>query len=324
MVEKGEEDAVVVWKTGELFRVRASLLLGMKGAQMRLCKAVGGWTLVLQELGSQGSWRNVLEVSEMQAVTFDGVEVKFWLRSHGKVSLFAGSSESAKDWVQCVKAQVPRLLSNVDLNSRNPEDIAVGDLILFRLDENAAAMQRVFTGSAWDHIAMVVPTFWGVSFSFGVELAGEPFSLLEATPEGVILCPLTPRLQQYRTQTRAKFAVRQLRKRSDFTRLSPKGIEGRLRHLVTCSVGQKYTYKKLFKNQWTRTFSYNEIDEEEEAELGYFCSELCARALSSMGVMINQQIHPNAFWPKSFAFGDLIDTQLREEYTLTAELPLHV
>jgi hypothetical protein len=253
-----------------------------------------------------------------------GPELRLQAADGRRLVLYAKSELDAEAWRDKIVDFVPApIVTNLHPERSNAK-FGVGDIILFRIETFGAGAQRVFTNSEFDHTGVVVPITFGVSFSFG-NTKEEGWALLEATPQGVITCPLAARLSQYHADSRARMAVRHLVKKESGRSIAPKAenIED-LRHLVVCSAGAPYSYRKMLKTP-VENFTYDRAAQEIESTEGYFCSQLCAIALSSLGAMNSSKMyHPNSYWPKSFMSGQDVDEHLDDDFLLMPELEIDV
>ena len=287
---------------------------------------------VLEQLGDGGQWARVVVMGELSAATRCENALRLWRQSNDVVTLFAQTRAAAEAWRSAIVAHAqawapprpaglalrPIILSNVH-PVRDNSAFGAGDVLLFKIPRFSANVQRFFTNSEWDHTGVVVPIEWGVSFQFG-DFAAERWALLEATPEGVISCPLAARVRQYLAETGARACVRHLD-----GPLARDGVDN-LRHLFTCAAGRPYSYRKMVQTgESGQALPYDRAEQERESEQGYFCSYLCALALLSLNVIhTDKGWASNAYWPVSFTFGDAIDRHLRPAFALSPPLEVDV
>jgi hypothetical protein len=287
---------------------------------------------VLEQLGDGGQWARVVVMGELSAATRCENALRLWRHSNDVVTLFAQTRAAAEAWRSAIVAHAqawapprpaglalrPIILSNVH-PVRDNCAFGAGDVLLFKIPRFSANVQRFFTNSEWDHVGIVVPIEWGVSFQFG-DFAAERWALLEATPEGVISCPLAARVRQYLAETGARACVRHLD-----GPLARDGVDN-LHHLFTCATGRPYSYRKMMQTgESGQALPYDRAEQERESEQGYFCSYLCALALLSLNVIdTDEGWASNAYWPVSFTFGDAIDRHLRPAFALSPPLEVDV
>jgi hypothetical protein len=287
---------------------------------------------VLEQLGDSGQWTRLVVMGELSAATRCENALRLWRHSHDVVTLYAQTRAEAEAWRSAIVAHAvawaparpaglalrPIILSNLH-PLRDNAVFGFGDVLLFKIPRFSANVQRFLTNSEWDHVGVVVPIEWGVSFQFG-DFAAERWALLEATPEGVISCPLAARVRQYLAETGARACVRHLD-----GPLDRDGVDN-LRHLVTCATGRPYSYRKMVQTgESGHALPYNRAEHEKESEQGYFCSYLCALALLSLNVIDTGRSWPsNAYWPVSFTYGDAIDRHLRPAFALSPPLEVDV
>ncbi len=287
---------------------------------------------VLEQLGDGGQWTRVVVMGELSAATRCENALRLWRHSNDVVTLFAQTRAAADAWRSAIVAHAqawapprpaglalrPIILSNVH-PLRDNRAFGTGDVLLFKIPRFSANVQRFFTNSEWDHTGVVVPIEWGVSFQFG-DFAAERWALLEATPEGVISCPLAARVRQYLAETGARACVRHLD-----GPLARDGVDN-LHHLFTCATGRPYSYRKMVQSgESGQALPYDRAEQETESEQGYFCSYLCALALLSLNVIhTDKGWASNAYWPVSFTVGDAIDRHLRPAFVLSPPLEVDV
>ncbi|GBG28040.1 Hypothetical Protein FCC1311_042632 [Hondaea fermentalgiana] len=324
-----DTDTVVM--ESNVHKSRAAAALGFSGTLMRAKRSGGSSNkygpLVVEFADKNAGWIELAKKGTITAVCCVGNEVQVWTRSNDKHVVYAATADEARDWMLRLSSPPPpngTVLRNVVAwpDVRHPDDFGLGDIVMFRISQTIAGLQRALTGSPWDHTGIVVPSSWGMTFPCGYTSEEEPWMLVEATPDGVISCPLGRRIEQYRQDAGARACVRQLRHAKDGSRLGPGNATSDLAHLVTACLGAPYSYAKVV-NVPSTPFEYVREHEEVESASGYFCSELCARALMCMRVLDGtKHHHPNAYWPKSFVVGQEVDRQLDSNYTLSPELPV--
>ena len=214
----------------------------------------------------------------------------------------------------------------------NIEDHASwGDVILFRCSNPVSGLQRLATGSEWDHVGVVVQLF-----------QSGRLLLLESTVEGVTAIPLKIRLEAYAHFKVAQYMV--IRKYCG--RRDPDHLKT-LKKFVNESIGVPYGFnisKLLSGLRRTRVLeSVQQVPSESEigAQLkpeevedrnistvsspphhsgtttpsssaatkqkSFFCSELVAAALIASG-QIPETYNPTSFWPGSFSMGKELDS----------------
>jgi hypothetical protein len=207
-----------------------------------------------------------------------------------------------------------------------------GDIILFRCSSSTATTQRAFTGAEWDHVAIVVPSS-----------GDHQLNLLEATGEGVRCYPLIRRLKAYGSDGFTHYiAIRSL----DKEERDDDDINKMMAFIKRVS-GLKYAFnlRKLLggvmrintgvgMGQQRGGKDQQKIEEDDESAVGeessspqpsssttdsnqnptdnsssYFCSELIASTLKSLGYM-HARRNTLYFWPGQFAQGGTIDKSL--------------
>ena len=76
--------------------------------------------------------------------------------------------------------------------------VKTGDIVLFKSKNSLSGLQRVATGTNWDHIGMVVRRTESL------------YDIIEATGDGVQMYPLVNRLEIYNQSLMSEIAIRQL------------------------------------------------------------------------------------------------------------------
>ena len=82
--------------------------------------------------------------------------------------------------------------------SKVEELVSTGDIIMFKSRNSLSGLQRIATGTNWDHVGMVLKR--------GKTLC----DILEATGDGVHMYPLAQRLEVYSRTLMSEICVRQL------------------------------------------------------------------------------------------------------------------
>lgn len=311
--------------TAPVYRNRTAFTFGMSIANLQAKRSRYSGKLELGTTSGNGDWKVLFPADDLSAVCCVDDELQIWTRSKGKITYLTNSIKDARAWVQQMTV-LPSctLLKNVRAwpDERRMDDFGLGDIIMFRINQPIAGLQRAFTSSPWDHTGIVVPSAWGMSYPCGLSPDEEPWMLLEATPDGVISCPLAARINQYRKDAGARACVRQLRYAKNWDRPMMRHIQGNLHHFVTSCLGAPYSYSKVMRIP-SKPYEYIRAEEEVESEQGYFCSELCVRALVSMGVFDKTKyVHPNSYWPKSFVYGQEVDRHMDDRFIFTPELAI--
>ena len=185
------------------------------------------------------------------------------------------------------------------------------DVILFRTCSSMSSLQRMATGSEFDHVGVVV-----------FDRKTDRKLLLESTVEGVTAFPLVPRLKAYNNFAVSKYiVVRQYNGKRGITMLAkmfnfldqvvglPYGFN--LSKLVAGLLGHQ---SGSSSNAGSREEVDGDDNDESEETLikdsktkSYFCSEIVAALLRSCGVLPHQTV-PSRFWPGSFSRGKELDT----------------
>lgn len=197
-----------------------------------------------------------------------------------------------------------------------------GDLILFRSSNSLSGLQRMATGSEWDHVGLVVRY-------------RRCLQLLESTVEGVTLNPLAARIQAYAHYQVAQYMV--LRKYSgprtahqlealvkfceasvgtpygfNFTKLLS-GLRLSMKQLPVTSVADEKKEgsddQTVFAQLQSKPQSHSKLPPSSSATAkakSFFCSELVAAALIIVG-LIPDSLNPSSFWPGSFSIKKDLD-----------------
>lgn len=301
---------------------------------LRLCN--GSVAGLFVETGYQNAdksqvWNLKYKWKEIQGCIHTSNSITFFIDGYSKHTYLTDTELIASHWCQKMNLSAflmrERFLTNILVDSKSNCHFGIGDIVLFNIKRTTATLQRLMTNSDWDHVAIVVPLQWGASFYYGTS-DEEKWALLEATGDGVFSAPLRGRLKQYSTENSVRMSVRHL--------MSDKGknkkpelasIVNDLKHFFQCSAARPYSKGKVLKGTGTPStgYVYSRKLEEESCEQGYFCSELVARALSSMRVLNEEkQFDPCNYWPKSFSWGDYIDQHMKDNFKYSCELPLDI
>ena len=151
-----------------------------------------------------------------------------------------------------------------------------GDILLFLTDHTAGKLQRFFTQSNYDHVAMII------------RINGEVMVFEANQNDGVAVYAWRKFVKYFNLYQ--KIAFRKLK--------SPrkKELHHSLLSFARKNVGKKFdigAYKVLLKQQ-------SDFDWNEEKERGFFCSELIAKALKSVG-LIEPVKACSRYWPVDFS-----------------------
>ena len=185
-----------------------------------------------------------------------------------------------------------------------------GDLVLFRSVAFAGQLQRLATGSEFDHVGIVVPSRF------------EPSNLLilESTSEGVTMYPLVPRLQAYDHFKVSQYVViRRLegeRTREQYDTLL---------NFLNAIEGTPYSFNisSLLAGLRSKTVTTATTDSEtpeytsypplplSQKHKSFFCSELVAATLSTINILPETE-EAAAYWPGSFSVDKELDSRLRD------------
>ena len=169
-----------------------------------------------------------------------------------------------------------------------------GDIVLFKCCHGGAKLQRNITRSSWDHVGIVVPIDRGGARKED----GISMGILEATREGIEVCPFFQRIISMRDY--AVIAVRHLRVDRSAEFLS------KLESFVKEVELKRYSLRGLLARVLP---FYN-------PEKNVFCSQLVAQALIKLNC-----IGPNKksalFWPVSFSPGGAVDRALARHKVAT-------
>ena len=187
-----------------------------------------------------------------------------------------------------------------------------GDLILFRSIAFAGTLQRLATGSEFDHVGIVVPS------------QSSSLLLLESTSEGVTMFPLVPRLQSYDYFKVSQYVVvRKLqgaRTKEQYDTLLNflNEVEGLpysfnisslfagLRHKTTASAAT--TESEIGDHNQSK--SSPPITSTSCKRKSFFCSELVAATLMAINVLPNIE-QADTYWPGSFSIDKELDLRLK-------------
>ena len=235
--------------------------------------------------------------------------------------------------------------------SRLGEEARVGDLVLFRSVYPLSQLQRVATGSDFDHIGIVVHPPRPSSPSPCREAGRFPPQphLLEATGDGVTVLPLVPRLQAYHHfRCCEAIALRRLEKRGavddacleDFLRVAQtRPYKLTLADLAFQSkeirpgagtggpgttTGQAAPAPAASESEEEGGKSVENLFPDLE-QRHFFCSALVAAALKAYGV-IPPSANENFFWPGSFQSGKkgrlFFETAIEDGFVYGAEMEI--
>lgn len=154
-----------------------------------------------------------------------------------------------------------------------------GDVLLFKTRTNNARVQRLFTGSQYDHVAMILK--YDENSQFMIESEGN---------NGVSCCSWRDMLKYKWYNIYDKLMFRSLK--VDKTK---NNFFNRLEEFVKQTTGAKYDLgiKKLLgfeKNEYT----------DDLKNRGYFCSELVAYGYQRLGLLPDKP-HSSKYWPGGFS-----------------------
>jgi len=163
---------------------------------------------------------------------------------------------------------------------------APGDVLLFRTKSTLSNLQRMVTVSEWDHVGMIT-----------VRDDSSKLWLLEACGDRVVCLPLVPRLKAYAKEYAECIAVRRFEKPERTA-----SMLGKLAAFTEEVNGKPYscTPGKLLR----RNSKGGDARTED-----YFCSELVASALKTMGFLQRKKAS-SYFWPGSYNEGGEIERNL--------------
>ena len=175
--------------------------------------------------------------------------------------------------------------------SKVEELVSTGDIIMFKSRNSLSGLQRIATGTNWDHVGMVLKR--------GKKIC----DLLEATGDGVHMYPLAQRLEVYSRTLMSEICVRQLQGNVsvNLTKMVEDffdKVEGKPYELTTKKI--------LFK----------EGCEDYEDRSGFFCSELVAAAYEECGLLNVEKDNVNRFWPVAFSPSGYFERSLNSSYEL--------
>ena len=184
--------------------------------------------------------------------------------------------------------------------SKLKDVVQSGDVLLFKMKNTMSGLQRVVTRSAWDHVAMVVRRSDAI------------MDLLEATGDGVVSYPLCGRLSAYSEHLATKIEIRRLEGNLPSKDL----LEAKFIEFVDKVEGKPYslTPKKLI---------VNDAMEDSSEKAGYFCSELVAAAYRDVGLLPDDKLSANMFWPSSFMPSGLFERSLAPGVTLGESMEIN-
>ena len=175
--------------------------------------------------------------------------------------------------------------------SKIQEVVNTGDIVLFKSKNSLSGLQRIATGTNWDHIGIILQRTEAL------------YDIIEATGDGVQMYPLINRLEVYNQTLMSEIAVRQL------SGNIPATFSKDLENFFDKVEGKPYeltTKKILFKESLT----------DYEDRSGYFCSELVAAAYEECGLLNVGKDDVNKFWPVAFAPGGHFERSLNSGFEL--------
>lgn len=221
-----------------------------------------------------------------------------------------------------------------------------GDILFFKCHGGLQQLQRVATGSEYDHVALVVK---------GSKLNNGELSILESTGEGVTAYALQARLEAYDYWKRCSYiTIRRLESSNSNGDDQFNFITTNIDTFLDQVIGKPYKFKvsDIFQSKYNKTASsspsssilrtslqmlsnqdesFNRISESfdttktsdtNEVSSTYFCSQLVADCLKQLEI-IDNEMNSKAFWPGSFATGDLIDRIAINGYKYSDEIVIN-
>ena len=186
-----------------------------------------------------------------------------------------------------------------------------GDILLFRGSMAGAMVTRTFTGSHFDHVAMILK----------FESSPEEVFLVEATGNlGVSL----NRWQNLRPHVGAsRFYEKLVFRHIEFDRGDK--MVNNLEKFLSEAVGLKYGLggNKLMRKKTTIKSS---VDENEliESDRTFFCSELVAKAFKILGIIEDDDLSCTQFYPHNFSSKGDDMLRLTKGTTITEQLQVIV
>ena len=255
--------------------------------------------------------------------------------SNQHILSFIGAASSYKDESRLsYQPSISCPIRNVIHISNLSNILNWGDVILFRCSNSMSGLQRLATGSEWDHVGLI--TMSPMRRAKG----NAPLMLLESTSDGVTVFPAIPRLNAYIHYGIAEAIV--IRQYNGERSLN---MYNHLTAFVERVVGLPYSFNisKLFAglyhskiNKTNNVKSSSQVKSKSEGDtqnplsvvnnsiitntpqpsnvyiskntrlLSYFCSEVVAAALITCGI-INDSSPPSVYWPGSFSAGKELD-----------------
>eukprot|EP00941_MAST-03F_sp_MAST-3F-sp1_P006257 g6257.t1 len=190
-----------------------------------------------------------------------------------------------------------------------------GDVLLFRTRSALNWLQRSATGSEWDHVGIVTQ-----------RTGSTRLWLLEASGDGVTCFPLVARVRAYAQEFAERIAIRHFQ-----TRPSAVAVQ-RLVHFTEAVNGKPYslTPAKLLRRAPDREVYLQDDDEIEDDEEerqskileNFFCSELVAAGLKTLGFMEN--VRSSAYyWPGDFGDDGNIESFLKNSIELAPAVAIN-
>lgn len=152
-----------------------------------------------------------------------------------------------------------------------------GDILLFYTDHFSAKLQRFFTNSDFDHIAMVV------------KLRNKDLMVFESNQmHGVSVYDWKQYISYF--DLYGKVTLRKLQ----YVRKAE--AQASLLKFVKKNLGKKYEISALKLLKFESDFNWEAVNEDR----GYFCSELIGKALKSIG-LLDEKKSSGRYWPVDFA-----------------------
>ncbi|KAL1518744.1 hypothetical protein AB1Y20_003029 [Prymnesium parvum] len=190
-----------------------------------------------------------------------------------------------------------------------------GDLLLFKTRAAAPELQRVLTGSEWDHVGMVVHTDGTGHVCTARE--SHRVHVLHAVSDGCSLCEVE----------------RLLSCSSDYEEIALRQVHwaGRGSQCGVCLIakwcseviGKPYdlTISKLILGQTNKSSLHCGSVEGSPDTAGFFCSELLAHAYQQIGVLSRERAAPG-YWPKHFGRAASPPLALINGASISDEIPI--
>ena len=241
---------------------------------------------------------------------------------------FAADNQAVLRFLGMVPPGVPgrQLIALSSIATGGPAGLAVGDVVLFRCRNTAAALQRRATSAEFDHVGIVMPL--SVRDKVAIKIlkrkssyrpadfkAESTLVLLESTTAGVAAHPLAEHLRSYDHFDCAHYiCVRKLVRGGSLTH-----EELALSFLPTV-LGKKYRFNAndIFRFLSSSGGPSSERSDRSDRD-SFFCSEVVAAAMKAMGLMM-ADVSEHRIYPGDFASGARVDALLCEGVSYGEEL----